>query len=107
MEFEVYVTRRAQRDLNEARDFIAQFAPETAERWYVDFLRALCSLEKNPHVHPVAAESKDLPFELRQFIYRTRSKRINRALFIISGNQVRVLAVRRPGQQAVRPEDLE
>lgn len=87
MRYEVYVTQRAQRDLNESRDF--------------------CSLESNPQVHPVAPESKDLPFELRQFIHRTRSKRVNRALFVISGSQVRVLAVRRPGQQAVGPEDLE
>lgn len=106
MVFEVIVTSRAQRDLNEARTYIARYAPETAEKWYIEFLRALCELENHPETHPIAAESKDLPFELRQFLHRTRSGRVNRALFTIVGSQVRVLAVRRPGQRAMKPEDL-
>jgi plasmid stabilization system protein ParE len=103
MGFEVVVTSRAQWDLNEARTYIARYAPETAETWYVEFLKALCDLENHPETYPIAAEGEDLPFELRQFLYRTRSGRVNRALFTIVGSQVRVLAIRRPGQRAVSP----
>jgi hypothetical protein len=45
--------------------------------------------------------------EIRQFIYRTKSGRANRALFTILGDEVRVLHIRRPGQPLMSPEDLE
>jgi plasmid stabilization system protein ParE len=106
MPFEVFLTDRARRDLDNARAFIARHAPETAEKWYADFLTALLALETNPQAYPLAEESKEFLFELRQFLHRTRSRRTNRALFTIVGEQVRVLAIRRPGQQAVQPGDL-
>jgi plasmid stabilization system protein ParE len=106
MDYEVLVTRRAQQDLEETRNYIAKYAPETAERWYRDFLEALCTLEVNPQAHPLAAENKDLPMEVRQYLYRTRSGRVNRALFTIVDREVRVLAIRRPGQQSATMDDL-
>lgn len=96
MDFEVLVTQRAERDLAEARTYISRYAPETAQRWYVEFLAALQNLQKNPHTYPLAPEGKDLGIELRQYLHRTRSGRVNRALFTIVGAQVRVLGIRRP-----------
>src|SRR3954452_19005973 len=98
MRFEVLLTERARRDLEDARRFIAQHAPEAAERWYFGFLKALLELEKKPESRPLAAENADFPFELREFLYRMRSGRVSRALFTIVRDQVRVLAIRRPGQ---------
>jgi plasmid stabilization system protein ParE len=105
MRFEVFITRRARRDLDEARGFIAKHAPEAAERWYVGFLKAVLELEKNPQAKPLAAENADFPFELREFHYRTKSS-VSRALFTIVRNEVRVLSVRRPGQELATREDL-
>jgi len=93
MRFEVFITQRAQDDLNSAREFIAWHAPETAERWYADFLKTLLVLEQNPERWPLAAENEAVPFELRQYLYRTSSRIANRALFTIVNNQVRVLAI--------------
>jgi plasmid stabilization system protein ParE len=106
MTFEVVLTERAQHDLDDACHFIARHAPETAEKWRREFLESLLKLESHPQACPLAAESAEFSFELRQYLHRTRSGRVNRALLTIVGNQVRVLAIRRPGQQAVRPEDL-
>ena len=106
MPFEVLITDRAQRDLEDARTYIAKYAPETAERWCRGFLESLLILEKSPESWPLAPEDSEFPFQLRQYIYRTRSRQANRALFTIVGNQIRVLAIRRPGEPLVVPEDL-
>ncbi len=106
MRFEVLITARAQSDLNEARAFIAKHAPEAAERWYFGFLEALLSLEQSPRTWPVAEEDQSFPFELRQYLYRSRNGSVSRALFTIVDQQVRVLAIRRPGQGLVAPDDL-
>jgi plasmid stabilization system protein ParE len=107
MRFEVYITDRAYRDLIEARQYIANRAPEAADRWYFGFLEALLALESQPQTWALAAEDRDVPFELREFLYRTRSGAVSRALFTIVSDQVRVLAIRRPGQDSVGLEDLE
>ena len=52
--YEVWLTRRAQGDLNTARDYIARHAKETADRWYFSFLEALLDLEENPQGRPLA-----------------------------------------------------
>ena len=107
MRFEVLITRRAQQDLNAAREYIAGHAPDAAERWYASILEALLALEQSPQRWPLAEEHRSVPFELRQYLYRSPSGSTSRALFTIVGDQVRVLAVRRPGQDSVRREDLQ
>jgi plasmid stabilization system protein ParE len=105
--FSVLLTARAIRDLDAARQHLGQHAPETAERWYVAFLEALLLLESNPQRWPLAPETADFSFELRQFLFRSKSRKANRALFTVVGDQVRVLAIRRPGQPLVTQRDLE
>ena len=83
--YEVWLTRRAQGDLNTARDYIARHAKETADRWYFSFLEALLDLEENPQGRPLAPEDTDVPFTLREFIFRSKSGRPNRAPFTIVG----------------------
>jgi plasmid stabilization system protein ParE len=104
--YTVLLTARALRDLENARDFIRQSAPETAERWYRSFLDGLLSLEKNPESRSLAPESAEFPFEVRQFLFRTKSRLANRALFTIVGGEVRILAIRRPGQPLITRDDL-
>jgi len=106
MTYEVYLAERAQKDLAAAHDYIARYAPETAELWHANFLRSLLKLEKNPESRPSAPENGEFPFHLRQYTFRGKSGKANRALFAIVGDQVRVLAIRRPGQPLVTPEDI-
>jgi hypothetical protein len=93
-------------DLESAREYLRQFAPETADRWYLSVVEALLALETNPASRAIAPEDSAFPFELRQLLIRTKSRHANRALFTIVGNEVRVLAIRRPGQPLITAADL-
>lgn len=50
MRFTVVLTARAIRDLEAAREYIRQFAPETAGRWHLSFLATLLQLETRPDI---------------------------------------------------------
>ena len=48
MTYQVVLLRRAEQDLHAAADWIAEYSPESAARWFSSFVNALLSLEKNP-----------------------------------------------------------
>jgi plasmid stabilization system protein ParE len=101
--FTVLLTARALRDLAQARDYIRESAPEAAEHWYFGFLEALLRLEQNPEAWPIAPESGEFPFELRQFLFRTKSRQANRALFAIAGSEVEFLQYAGPVSHCLQP----
>lgn len=106
MTHKVILLGRAERELREATAYIAQQVPETAERWFNGFIAALDTLAENPERCSLAPESDLFPYEIRQFLYRTKSRYPTRALFTIAGEEVRILMIRRPGQALLREEDL-
>ncbi len=99
MNYQLVYTTRAKNDLCAATDYIAQQVPETAERWFNGFVVALAKLKQNPLIYGLAPESDQVREEIRQIIYRTKSRRANRALFSIRGDTVYILCIRRPGQR--------
>lgn len=107
MRFTVALTARAVRDLDSACAYIGQASPEAAKRWRVGLLKAVLQLGANAEIWPLAPESEQFPFELRQCLFRTKSRRANRILFTIDGDHVRVLAIRRPGLPLVTKDDFE
>ncbi len=107
MTFDLIYTERAKCDLNAATDFIAERAPETAERWFEGFVAALETLRHNARIYSLAPESARCSIEVRQFLYRTKSRRVNRALYTIRGSTVVILAIRRPGQDLLTDEELQ
>ena len=107
VQYTVVFSDRACANLQRARDFIGQQSPEAAERWYLSFLKALLRLEQNPHAFSIAPEREKFEFELRQFLFRTKSRRANRALFRITECKIEVLAIRRPGLPLITKSDLE
>lgn len=106
MIYQVIVLRRAEQDLHAAADWIAEHSPEAAARWFNSFIDALLSLEKNPERCGVAPENEASSYELRQLIFRLRQGRPFRAIFTITGNQVRVLRIRGAGQDLLSDEDI-
>ncbi len=104
MTFDVLVTERAERELNEAADWIAGDAPETSENWFNGFVAAIVSLGEHPERCGLARENDRFPFDLRQLLYGRR--RNHRALFIIRGNLVVVLSIRHAAQADVTPDDF-
>jgi plasmid stabilization system protein ParE len=106
MKYELFYTERAKRDLAEATDAIAKNAPETAQRWFEGFVRALSTLSRDAEIYSLAPESTHSAVDVRQFIYRTKSRRANRALYTIQGARVCILAIRRPGQDLLTQQEL-
>jgi plasmid stabilization system protein ParE len=106
MSYQVRVLARALLDLDDIVGFIAERSPEGAARLVASFEAALARLESNPFVAPIASESEELGEEVRHILFRTRAGRTYRALFIIVGDEVRVLRIRGPGQRPLRPSSL-
>jgi plasmid stabilization system protein ParE len=106
MIYDLVYTDRAKLDLIAAADSIARNAPETAERWFQGFTTALETLQRDANVYSLAPESARCSIEVRQLLYRTKSHRVNRALYTIRGSTVVILAIRRPGQDLLTYEEL-
>jgi plasmid stabilization system protein ParE len=106
MTYELVYSDRAKRDLNATTDAIAEQAPETAERWFSGFVGALETLTRDAAVFGLAPESDNCSIELRQFIYRAKSRRTNRVLYTIRAAKVIILTIRRPGQDLLTEEEL-
>ena len=89
----VFVELPAQRDIAEARLWLAEREPDAAERWFNSIYNTIGSLEIFPERCPLAPESKPLNAEIRE-IFHGRRQHKYRILFTVSGNDVHVLHVR-------------
>jgi len=103
-EYRVSVTERAARQLNTTADWVAERAPETAEKWFASFVDKVNSLSTHPHRCPLARESKRMPIELRQLLVGRKHQW--RVLFTIQGHDVVVMAIRHSSQDDLTVEDL-
>ena len=104
MTYYVTLTGRATKDLEEAYQWYADRAPETAVGWYNGFLDALSSLERNPERCPVAPEARKLSVEIRQLLFGRR--RSYRALFVVRKKAVVVLHIRHAARREANLEDI-
>jgi len=107
MSYRVTVLARARQDFDGIVGWIFERSPQGADRWVTRFEEALARLEENPFVAPIAPESEELREEVRQILFRTRAGRTYRALFLVTGDEVRILRIRGPGQEPLRPQDIE
>lgn len=103
MNDEIRLLALAQLDLDRILFYIAARSPKGAARQLARFEAAMARLEENPFVAPVAPESSELDEEVRDILFRTRAGRTDRALFVVVGNEVRILRVRGPGQAPLEP----
>jgi hypothetical protein len=78
---------------------------EQANRWYVGFIQAMLTLEKNPYRCPLAPESDLFPYEVRQLNYGQGRQPSHRALYTVRPDSVVVLRVRHLAQRPVSPDD--
>jgi plasmid stabilization system protein ParE len=106
MSYQVRVLRRARNDLDQMLTYVAERSPRGAGRLLARFEEALTRLEKKPFLSPIAPEAEELGEEVRHILFRTRSGRTYRALFVVVGDEVRILRVRGPGQPPVTPGDI-
>src|SRR5438045_1547157 len=98
MAYRAELTPRAIADANQAAEYIKQFAPEAAVRWFDGLMQAVLSLEDLPRRCPMAPEARPLGVELRQLLYGERSGRFRIVFRLYDDAQplpiVRVVAIR-------------
>ena len=96
----VIVELPAQRDIAEAHLWLAEQAPEVADRWFDDIYDTIGSLEIFPERCPLAPESEFFNVEIRE-IFHGRRRHKYRILFTVSENGVHVLHVRHGARLAL------
>lgn len=86
-------TYRAQRDLEDILEWLLeQGAGEAGLRWFFRLEEAIESLSEFPHHNPLAPESTNFPFEVRQLLHGRRTHQY-RVLYTIDGDTVAVLHI--------------
>lgn len=104
-EYRLIIQPPAFEDLDAAYQWIHERAPEAAARWFNGFVDALNSLMKSPERCGLAPENDAVEPEIRQLLYGRRSG-IHRAIFTITGGDVRVLHIRHAAREPLSAEDL-
>jgi plasmid stabilization system protein ParE len=104
MSYRVVLQLLAVEDLSEAYEWAARAAPQSAGRWLGRFQTALQSLDKRPERCPLAPENRKVDAELREYLFGRRPH-VFRVIFLLDGDTVRILRIRR-GQRRLlsRPE---
>jgi len=92
-------------DLDEAYQWISARAPEAAGRWFSGFVEALNSLTTSPDRCGLASENDAVEPEIRQLLYGRR-RGVYRVLFVITGDEVRVLHIRHAARGTMAAEEL-
>ncbi|QDU25385.1 hypothetical protein ETAA8_04530 [Anatilimnocola aggregata] len=106
MKRHVTLLARARSDADKIFDWIATRSLLGALSWHEAFLAAAATLSEDAQRHPIAPELRELAEEVRELHFRTRYGKRNRILFMIVGNEVRILCIRGPGQSPVTSTDL-
>ena len=96
----VIVELPAQRDIAEAHLWLAEQAPEAADRWFDTIYETIGSLEIFPERAPHAPESEFLNVKIRE-IFHGRRQHKYRILFTVSENKVHALHVRHGARLAL------
>jgi plasmid stabilization system protein ParE len=104
MAYNVELTPRAAADADTTAEYIKQFAPEAAQRWFDGFMQAVLSLEEMPQRCPLAPEAERLGIELRQLLYGKRGGRVPDHLPHLRGGQTGRRARRRDPARGARPD---
>lgn len=92
--FEVFITDVAKKDLRNNVDWWSKNrSPDEAERWYIEILESIYSLEQLPQRCPLAREAETLGIDLHNLWFGLSSKQTHRSLFTIDGKRVNVLRV--------------
>jgi plasmid stabilization system protein ParE len=93
MRYPVEITDPAWFELQEAYDWLAQRAPDAADRWKAGLLTAIQRLETSPQRCALAPEAVYFGREVRQLLYGKRNNKY-RILFEIRDKSVIVLRIR-------------
>jgi plasmid stabilization system protein ParE len=104
MRHRVVITDPADRNFRDHFQWIKERSSQGADAWRSRIIEAVKSLENSPERHALARESAAFPVEIRCLL-SGKNRSAFRILYQIKDNEVRVLAIRRPSQDLMDPED--
>ena len=104
MSHRVVITDPADKNFRDHFQWIRERSPQGAEAWRARIIEAVKSLEISPERHPLARESAAFRVQIRCLL-AGKNRSAFRILYQIKGEEVRVLAIRRPSQDLMGPED--
>lgn len=105
MHHRVIITDPADENFREHFKWIRERSPQGAAAWRDRIIRAIRSLENTPERHALARESAAFPVEIRCLL-SGKNRSAFRILYQIKADEVRVLAIRRPSQDLMEPDDV-
>ena len=106
----VYVVRllaTAADDLDQIIGWIAERSPDGAARLLTEFHKLVSILPTSAESDARAAEFDDNGYKIRQAFFRTRKGNTYRAIFLIKGNEVRILRIRGSGQLPLTADEIK
>jgi hypothetical protein len=101
------MTARAEADPNRIYEKLAQGSTKGAARWYESFWASVERLKTHPSSCALAYEHDQFHEELRHLLFGTKRGRTYRALFVIRGDLVLIVAVRWPGDRPLKPGEIK
>ena len=107
MSYNIVLTARAEADLDRIYERLSQGIAKGAARWYQSFWRAVERLKTHPFSFVLAFEHDQFEEELRHLLFGTRHGRTYRALFVVRGEVVIIVAGRWPGERPMKPGDID
>ena len=78
-----------------------------AESWFHNAFDRIESLSALPESYPLAPENDDFPFDMPELHFGVGSRPSYRAVFVIRGDVVHVLSVRRAAQDRIFLTDIQ
>ncbi len=106
MDYRVVITGPADRDFREHFDWIKERSIQGAENWRARMIADIRSLKSNPEGNALAKESSTFPVPIRCLLVGKRRSAF-RVLYHVADDEVRVLAIRRPAQDLMGPDELD
>lgn len=105
MRHRVVITDPADRNFCDHFQWLRERSAQGADTWRARIIKAVKSLEISPERHALARESAAFPVEIRCLL-SGKNRSAFRILYHIKEDEVRVLAIRRPAQDLMEPEDV-
>ena len=100
------VLRRAWDDIRKIMRWLNRHSPSGMTRWRDALDDCMNEVVHDPHRFERATEKRLAPYNARQALFHTRRGNTYRVVFLIAGNEVRVLRIRGPGQRNLRERDF-
>ena len=107
MTYRVKTLRKAEADVRSITNHIYKRSPQGATRWLAAYDHMVERLESHADSCGLAPEDEFFSLKIQQILFKTPRGSTYRALFTIRDSEVRVLAVRGPGQTPLTPSELQ